>query len=244
MNYLTKVIRKYQGTENISLIYHLFANIYLIKSDIGLILIDTGLRGNTWKILRAIRQLGYRPEHLRMIVLSHAHLDHFGCAAALKDRTGAQVAGHRADIKYFENGGVGALPGFIAGRLDASLFFHRMFLGAPAVKIDRPLQEGDQIGEWVVIHSPGHTPGTISLYSKKRRVLITGGWAIPGKTHQDSGRYKNPFVGYISSNPDQITDSRARLGSLDFDTLLCSHFPPRLFPLFARQLRSMKQSYT
>lgn len=240
MNYLTKIIAKYPGTENITFIYHLFANIYLIESEIGLILVDTGLRGNTWKILRAIKQRGFKPGDLSMIVLTHAHLDHFGCAAPLKERTGAKVAAHPADIPHFEKGGFGVLPGILTAKENVPDLLHGKILGAPPVKIDQAVEDGDQIGEWSVVHTPGHTPGTISLYSQKRKVLITGGWAISGKTYQDSSSYKNPFVGYISSDPAQLPASRNRLAALDFDTLLCSHFPPRIFPLFAKQILALR----
>jgi glyoxylase-like metal-dependent hydrolase (beta-lactamase superfamily II) len=241
MNYLTKIIREYPGTEKITFIYHLLANIYLIESDAGLILIDTGLRGNTWKIIRAIKQLGYKPADLSLILLTHAHLDHFGCAAPLKNQTGAKVAGHRADVAFFERGGFGAMPGIIAGKENSHDFFHGKIIGAPPVKIDRVLEDGDRVGEWVVVHTPGHTPGTLSLYSQKRRVLITGGWSVPGKRHQNSSHYKNPLVGYISSDPTQLPASRKLLAALDFDTLLCSHFPPRIFPLFAKQIQALRQ---
>jgi hydroxyacylglutathione hydrolase len=238
-NYFTNIIRQFPGTENITFINHMFTNVYLIESDMGLMVIDTGIAGNTWKIIQAIKRLGYQPNDLSILVLTHAHLDHFGCAASLKARTGAQVAGHRADVVYFEKGGIGAMPGFVTEKRDFNLVFQGKLLGAPPVTIDKPLEDGDHLGEWVVIHTPGHTPGTISLYSSLRRVLITGGWAIPGKPQKESSRYKNPFVGYISSDPKQLSGSRMRLAELDFQTLLCSHFPPRIFPLLAQQLRSM-----
>jgi glyoxylase-like metal-dependent hydrolase (beta-lactamase superfamily II) len=239
MNGLTKIIRGFPGTENITLTYHVFTNCYLIESEIGLMVVDTGISGNTWKILRAVKRLGYQPNDLTMVVLTHAHLDHFGCAAPLKAKTGAQVLGHCADVEHFEKGGIGAMPGFISGKKDYNVVFQGKFLGAPPVKIDKPLEDGDRLGEWEVIHTPGHTPGTISLFSEKRGVLITGGWAIPGKSQRERNKYKNPFVGYISSNPDQLHNSRMRLAKLNFDTLLCSHFPPRLFPFIGRQLHAI-----
>jgi len=241
MNGLTKVIRGYPGTEKITLTYHMFTNVYLIESEAGLLVVDTGIAGNTWKILRVIKKLGYQPRDLAMILLTHAHLDHFGSAASLKARTGAQVLGHEADVAYFEKGGIGAMPGFISGVKDYNLRFQGKFLGAPPVKIDEPLKDGDQVGEWEIIHTPGHTPGTINLYSQKRRVLITGGWAIPGKSESESSKYKNPFVGYISTEPSQLHGSRMRLAGLDFETLLCSHFPPRIFPFLGRQLRALAE---
>jgi len=241
MNAITKIIREYPGTYGITFVYYMFTNIYIIESDVGLIVVDTGLAGNTRKILRAIKNLGYQPHDLLYIILTHAHLDHFGCAAPLKNKTGAQVVGHRADVKFFEKGGIGAMPRILPDESKINTFFQGRFLGAPPVKIDKALEDGDRIGEWEIIHTPGHTPGTINLFSERRKLLIAGGWAISGKTNIDQSRYRNPFVGYISSNPSQLQSSRLRLAKLDFDTLLCSHFPPRLFPTLRRQLRLIKE---
>jgi hydroxyacylglutathione hydrolase len=241
MNAITKIIREHPGTDGITFIYHLFTNVYIIESEEGLIIVDTGVSGNTRKILRAIRILGYKHSDVKYIILTHAHLDHFGCAQALKNKTSGLVLGHRADVEYFEKGGIGAMPKILPNESKLNLLFQGKVLGAPPVIIDRPLEDGDIVGEWQIIHTPGHTPGTISLYSKKRRLLITGGWAIPRKSQIEKSKYENPFVGYISSDPDQLTSSRLKLANLDFDTLLCSHFPPRLFPVFSRLIHSMKK---
>jgi glyoxylase-like metal-dependent hydrolase (beta-lactamase superfamily II) len=239
MNATTRIIRKFPGTEGIFLVYHMFANIYIIESDQGLMIVDTGLAGTTWKILRIIQRMGYKPEEVTSIILTHAHLDHFGSAASLKKKTGAQVLGHHADVPSYEKGGIGSMPGIIPQGAKINHTFQGRFLGAPPVVIDKELSDGDLIGEWTIIHTPGHTPGTINLYSESRKLIITGGWAIPSKSQIEKSKYRNPFVGYISSNPGQLDSSRKRLSNLEFDTLLCSHFPPRLFPYLARQLKAM-----
>jgi len=240
MNVLTKVIQKYPGTGQISLVYHLFTNVYVIESDTGLMVVDTGMRGNTWKILRAVRLMGHQPSDVSIIVLTHAHFDHFGSAPSLRARTGAPVAGHQADVPYFERGGFGFMPYMAQRRADFPAYFRKKIVGVNAVTIDRPLEDGEQLGEWRVIHTPGHTPGTISLYSEKRGVLITGGWAISSMRPELSRRhYQNPLVGFVSNDQAQMQASRLRLAQLDFQTLLCSHFPPRVFPFFAQQLRAI-----
>jgi glyoxylase-like metal-dependent hydrolase (beta-lactamase superfamily II) len=202
--------------------------------------VDTGNKGSTRKVLRKVEDLGYHPQDLNTIVLTHGHFDHFGSAAGLQARTGAAIAAHKADLPSYEKGGVGILPDPYDKRMETSRLFRHDLFGAYPVKIDRFLEDGEQIGEWQVIHTPGHTPGTISLYSPICKVLITGGWAIdkrlplPGMLSA-----KNPFIDKISTNPSELRRSRKRLAELDFQILLCSHLSPRLFPFFTRQIKEL-----
>jgi len=237
------VIQQLPGTENITLISYVFSNIYLIESESGLIVVDTGIPGSTGKVLRKIKKLGYNPKDLHTIILTHAHFDHFGSAAGLQARTGAVVAGHGADKLSYEKGGLGIMPrplSLIQDRVTPSTAW---LLGARGVKIDSLLVDGDQIGEWQVLHTPGHTPGTISLYGLDSKVLITGGWAVdkkvPWSRKPSTG---HSFVRFLSTNPSEILKSKQRMAQLDFQTLLCSHLQPRYFPFFAQQLRAMAVS--
>jgi glyoxylase-like metal-dependent hydrolase (beta-lactamase superfamily II) len=234
------VIRQLPGTEKISLVRHLFANIYLIESDQGLLAVDAGNRGSTTRIVRKITELGYTPSDLRRILLTHGHFDHFGGAFDLQARTGAAIAAHRADLPAYEKGRAGIMPEPFNRILDRSGIFTPGLFGARPVKIDHLLEDGDLIGEWQVLHTPGHTPGTISLYSPQYRVLITGGWAIdrrsPWFRKSSTG---NLFVRFISTDPAGILKSRQRLANLDFQTVLYSHFRPQSFPIYARQLQAL-----
>jgi glyoxylase-like metal-dependent hydrolase (beta-lactamase superfamily II) len=234
------MIRQLPGTEEITLIPYVFSNIYLIETESGLILIDTGIPFGARKVLRKMKDLGYNPPDLHTIILTHAHFDHFGSAAVLKTRTGATIAAHGADLSGYEKGGIGTMPpplGLIQDRLSPTMARR---LGVPGVKIDHLLGDGDQIGEWHVIHTPGHTPGTISLFGRDCKVLITGGWAVdknvPWSRPQLTG---HSFVRYLSSNPPEIVNSKLRIAQLDFQTLLCSHLNPRDFPFFAQRLRAL-----
>jgi glyoxylase-like metal-dependent hydrolase (beta-lactamase superfamily II) len=228
------------GTEGITMVRCMGTNCYIIQIRDGLIVVDAGWRSGVNPILVAIKDNGFQPTDVALIILTHAHFDHFNFALELHERTGARIAAHRADMPYIERGGAGIFPHHIRAiflkneRLVAKLFH------APAVVVDCVLEDGDVLEDWRVCHTPGHTPGTISLYSENRKVLITGGWAIPRKTLTTRPPWKNILVGYISTDPERLCESRNFLAGLDFQTLLCSHFRLQLFPLFARRLKSLK----
>ena len=78
------------------------ATTYLIESESGLVLIDAGLPGHERHILGRMQRLGR--DDLRLIFITHAHLDHYGSAAALKRLTGAVIAIHRAGEKAMAQG--------------------------------------------------------------------------------------------------------------------------------------------
>jgi hydroxyacylglutathione hydrolase len=218
------------GTENITLVHCSFTNAYLIEGDHGVMAVDPGPSGFSDRILQALSDMGHQPQDISLILLTHAHYDHYGSAATLQLRTGATVAAHVADAPFFERGGIGVLPPHaqrlvkLAGPVPERIF------AAPPVMVDRPLEDGDRLGEWQVLHTPGHTPGTISLYSPMRKVLITGGWAC---------RLPSPVKWFVNVDRRQLPLSLQRLAKLDFQTLLCSHMWPRHFPRCARRLRAV-----
>lgn len=138
-------------------------NCYLVR-DTGTnhgIIIDPG--DDAEHISETILRLGMTPT---MIVATHGHFDHIMAACALRLAFGISFAMHPADR-------------FLVGRMQETA---RHFLGIPDVDpaptIDRTLADGFRIAvgteEVSVIHTPGHTPGSISLYGKTRGILFCG----------------------------------------------------------------------
>lgn len=107
---------------------------------------------------------------LRQIVVTHAHIDHIGGAAQLKRITGAPVLFHQADLP------IQAMMEMQAGWLGVST--------PEAVTLDQSAEDGTTVGiaglAAEVIHTPGHTPGSICLHFPKQELLLAGDTLFAG----------------------------------------------------------------
>lgn len=169
----------------VHLLQHANVNCWLIEGDGGLTLIDAGLP-RTWnKLGTGIRALGYRPEDLRAVVLTHAHFDHMGMAQRLIDRLSIPVMAHAADealvrhpYRYAHENPIAAYP--ISHPAAVPILASMVAAGAASVKgiqdFTRLPQEGvlDVPGLPRVIATPGHTFGHIALHLPDRDAVITG----------------------------------------------------------------------
>ncbi len=138
------------------------------------ILIDAG--SDPRKILRELEILNLIP---RIMVFTHGHLDHVAAAGTMKTHYESQglklpIAIHAADAKYLGSASesVHRVSFQHLGTDDG--FFETLYSPLPAAEIE--LQEGDTIldTDLTVIHTPGHTEGSICLYSESQEILFTG----------------------------------------------------------------------
>jgi glyoxylase-like metal-dependent hydrolase (beta-lactamase superfamily II) len=183
---------------------------YLIEGNAGLVLVDAGLPHFERSVLRRMRALGRNGDDLRLIFVTHAHLDHYGSAAALRRLTGAPVAVHRADGDAMARGetSLGSIRG--GGWLMAAL----LPLSKPVLRLeptppDLLLDDGDDLRAYgldaVVLHTPGHTPGSGCL-------VIEGRIAFAGDLLSTTSR---PLVQrYFADDWPLIPSSLARLQAL------------------------------
>lgn len=123
---------------------------FLFTTSEGLILMNTGMPSSGPMIVDSIRKLGFRPEDLKLMINGHAHIDHAGAFAYLKQQFGAQLAVMKDDVAAMESG-------------DTNDFKYANDFTYPAVKVDRVLRDGDTISMGDVLltayHTPGHTRG-------------------------------------------------------------------------------------
>ena len=181
-------------------------NVYIIGAGESLFLVDP-----TCSPDRILAALGDRVP--AAIVLTHQHWDHMGAAAAMREATGAPVIAHELDAPYIE--GTMRLPNE-----------HHEF---EPCKVDRVVVHDEivQIGQiaWRVIHTPGHSPGSMCLFAQPeaaeganlgadlgRPVLVSGDTLFSGAT----GR-----TDFWESNPDDMrTVALPRLAQLPDETLV------------------------
>lgn len=196
-------------------------NIVLIVEE-ELTLIDTGLRGSSGKIIEFIHQLGRSVEEVGLIIFTHNHIDHIGGLAELRELTEAKVAIHKGGIVGPE--GDAPYPRGIRRLLRVPFLssLRGRFMLSPG-DVDIQLEGGEvlePLGGLRVVHTPGHTPGSISLYSPKHRLLVVGDALV--KSH-DAPQLPHRMV---STNSAEAVDSARKMAQLDFDILCFGHGRP------------------
>ncbi len=147
------------------------------------VLVDSGVPGQAPRILATLAGEGFAPADVSLILITHRHVDHIGSAAALRRATGAPVAVHARDADWLRRGDGGSRPPTGWG---GRLFDLTGIPGRPAepcepdLVIDRdfPLDPYGVPGG-VVVHTPGHTPGSVSAVLPNGDVLA-GDVAIGG----------------------------------------------------------------
>ena len=160
-----------------------FVNVFLVQGSTGCVLVDTGNPGKADFILGRLAERGVAPGDIRLILITHGHVDHFGSAAELRERTGAPVAVHTLDADAVRQGIHQPDSLQPTGRLLAFLMqvplVRKLVVSnhAPAFEPDAVSEEGWRLDRHGVagrvIHTPGHTPGSVS-------VLLDSGEAIVG----------------------------------------------------------------
>jgi glyoxylase-like metal-dependent hydrolase (beta-lactamase superfamily II) len=193
------------------------ANSYLAVADDTTLVIDTGVPGNAKKIIDYVTGLGKKPSEIGYIVLTHADIDHSGSVAELREITGARVAIHTEDAP--------ALSGErklkeVKGILSPIFTLMSKIMKFRPLKPDLLLKEGDEIGGFKVIHTPGHTAGSICLYQPGR--LIFAGDALRSDR---KGNPKAPSK-QMTLDIEEAWKSVRKIAGLEFNILLPGHGAP------------------
>jgi glyoxylase-like metal-dependent hydrolase (beta-lactamase superfamily II) len=199
------------------------SNVYLLVDEVkGLTLIDTGMPGRADAILHHVADLGYEPADVQRIVLTHYHMDHAGSLAVLVARTGARVLAHLDEALLVE----GQRPPALAARgvVGRTMRTLTPLMGGRPTAVDERLTHGDVIpvlSGLRVLHTPGHTPGSICLHLPARGVLFTGDTLLTGWR----GGVQGPSP-LFALDIQQARASARALAGLDFNVLAPGHGPP------------------
>ncbi|WP_258099419.1 MBL fold metallo-hydrolase [Marinoscillum pacificum] len=152
-------------------------NCFIIQGKNGLVLVDTGVPGSSRKIFEEINNHGFSPSDIRLIVVTHGHMDHFGSVGEINRELKVPVLAHQLDTPFYEKGEANVAtmkPTVLWAHL-----FKRLVKGiktrsfTPDIIMD---QEEYDLNEWVtgakIIHTPGHTAGSISVVLPNKEAII------------------------------------------------------------------------
>ena len=183
----------------------------ILEPDVSLI--DTGYRGSRTRIAAAIAAHGRSIDDLVRVICTHGHPDHAGGARAF-GQSGVSIYMHPADAASLATGWRAAIRHPSRGRIFAAM--------TPQPEQIIPIVDGDVLpvlGGLEVVHTPGHTPGSVCLYGARDRVLFVG----------DALQRRLGRVSYASGlySDDHAAAKRAvkRLAALDVETIVFSHYP-------------------
>ena len=181
------------------------SNCYLLLGERP-VLVDTGAPGDLKRILAGLKAHGVVPKDLALILLTHGHSDHAGCAAELRRRTGAQIAVHTGDLSLVQAGrnGVIAVQDWLGRVLRP--FVDEEF---EAFEPDLVFKEGIALEPYGlrgrVLPTPGHTAGSVSI-------VLANGEALIGDTLRGSFVWPNKArEHYFCNDPELNQRSIVRL---------------------------------
>jgi hydroxyacylglutathione hydrolase len=214
-------------TITLSLPYRLGSvNCYLIRTETGYILVDTGASNERTHLAEEIEGAGCKAGDLRLIFITHGDFDHTGNAAYLRKRFGTKIAMHRNDSAMIESGDM------FAGRRKTPILT-RMILPIASIifgfgksercRPDLHIEDGHDLGEYgfdaKVMHIPGHSKGSIGI-------LTARGDLFCGDLLVNSDK---PVLNSIIDDPAAAKGNLEELKHLGINTLYPGHGKP--FPM-------------
>jgi glyoxylase-like metal-dependent hydrolase (beta-lactamase superfamily II) len=205
-------------------------NAWALAAGDGIVLVDTGMHepGSMAHLERALAQCGLAVEHIRLVVCTHAHSDHYGQAGTIVERTGCELWMHpnhehmtlaaenpeAALARRLEIARQSGVPEEPLARYAESRRGQGFGISA-LVEPDRPLLPGltidTDLGPWSVHETPGHAPSHVCLYQPDRRLLISGDHLLGRVSlYYDYGWTPDPAGEFLSSL-DVVEQLDARL---------------------------------
>jgi glyoxylase-like metal-dependent hydrolase (beta-lactamase superfamily II) len=213
-------------------------NAYAIASGSGVVLVDTGMAepGSLGQLERALAQAGLKLEHIRLLVCTHAHTDHYGLAGPIVDAAGCELWMHpnhshmtrsaenpdAALDRRIEVARQSGVPADALKRYEESRRGEGVGI-ARVVPPDKDLVEGVEVetdlGTWQVTETPGHAPSHVVLHQPERGLLLSGDHLL--------GRVSLFYdFGYTPDPAGEFLDSLDKAEKLNAQLCLAGHGRP------------------
>ncbi|MFC2083131.1 MBL fold metallo-hydrolase [Candidatus Bipolaricaulota bacterium] len=197
-------------------------NAYLVRAGDGFILIDTGFRSNRKALASVLIGAGCGVGDLKLIVITHGDADHSSNAVYLRQKYGAKIAMHRAEVDAVESGDMFQSRGQPSPmrRLMKPLMSLFKLKKGDRFTPDVLLAEGDRLTEYgldaTVLHVPGHTRGSLA-------VLTADGAFFSGDFLENRTR---PSIATFVDDATVLRAEFERIKALNIQTVYPGHGKP------------------
>ncbi|MDQ3491943.1 MAG: MBL fold metallo-hydrolase [Chloroflexota bacterium] len=212
-----------------------FLNAYLLRGE-RTVVVDTGYPSGARRMLAALERHGIAPSDVSLILMTHGHLDHLGGAAELRTRLRVPTALHRLDAEIAASGRDRPLrPARLAGRLFAPFAPRSAPAFQPDIVHDGELDLAPYGIAGRTIHTPGHTPGSISVLLDD--CVLAGDLVVGGFL-----RRHVPGLPYFADDRGQLQASIERVLAVANGPLFVGHRGPVSRESVARRFPTRSRS--
>jgi glyoxylase-like metal-dependent hydrolase (beta-lactamase superfamily II) len=228
MTQITPKVYSIEGITHPDPLAKVFPYLFVEDQD-NLTLIDPSFLSQLPTLENYLLDVGYDIKNVKRIILTHVHVDHSQAANELKKRSGAKIYSHWIESQYLSHNPIYQGPPTTQETVDKleklgvsmkALIKEYGSLEVEPISVDEQVSDGDMIGSLKVIHTPGHTPGHISLYYEKDKLLF-GADNIYKHVFGAEGMYIS--APQVSIDPVTAIVSAQRLSKVNFDKLLMAH---------------------
>lgn len=203
-----------------------YGQVYLWEWEQGATLIDLSLPGKRDAIMNALRANGYPLHTIKRIILTHGDVDHIGAAADIRRATGAAITSHTVEKQLLEHPKRRPTANLAMAAFFKVAFLLPMYSAVRPVTPDELVVDGDLLPEgFIAIHTPGHTPGHMSLLHRDKRLLVAGDalMNMGGKL-----KISMPMITADTKNAQRSVWKLAKKYGDDFDAIVFGHGEPIL----------------
>jgi glyoxylase-like metal-dependent hydrolase (beta-lactamase superfamily II) len=194
-------------------------NVYILVDGDKVFLVDTGLPRSYPRIEKYLSSTDFTSMRFEACVMTHWHPDHVGCAARLRQELGVKLLVGAADAAFVSGEKMGPRP---KGLVGLAFKFFGGLMRAPSFTPDSTLEDGQTVGPLRVIHTPGHTPGSLCLYHSESKTLFSGDALLTS-----SGNLRPPDPRFTEDVGLAMTSLR-KLTQYHIENLMPGHGEPLL----------------
>src|SRR5919107_1497605 len=226
---ITKKVHTIEGITHPDPRGKVFPYLFIEENQNDLTLIDPSFLSQLPTLENYLLDAGYDIKNIKRIILTHVHVDHSQAANEIKKRSGAKIYSHWIESRYLIHDPPYQGPPTTQETVDkleklgvsmrALIKEYGSFEVEP-ISVDEQVSDGDMIGSLKVIHTPGNTPGHISLYYEEDKLLL-GADSIYKHVFGAEGMYIS--APQVSIDPVTAIISAQRLSKVNFDKLLMAH---------------------